>query len=210
MNLIASALVQNAWPANVGLIAVLVLIIVVFGLGALFWSAISGSSKEPSSPVRVLRAPVTPSRPKEEPAVAEPPVVAAPHAVVPVVTDLPVPAAPAEPASAPEPVVEEQPIVEEIYIPEEPAAEPLGPGEPDDLKRIEGIGPKIAGVLAEDGITTFAQLAAMTPDQLREVLTGRVRLFNPNTWPEQAKFAAAGRWDDLVAFQETLKGGRRA
>ncbi|MEZ4636561.1 MAG: hypothetical protein R2873_11970 [Caldilineaceae bacterium] len=207
MILIASTLAQNGFPQNAGLIVVLVLIIVVFGLGALLWSAIADSSKEPSSPVRVLRAPVAPSRPKDEPVVAEPPVVAAPHAAVPVATTLPAPAAP---AAAPEPVVEEQPIVEEVYVPEEPAAEPIEPGEPDDLKRIEGIGPKISSVLAEDGIITFAQLAAMTPDQIREVLTGRVRLFNPDTWPEQAALAAEDRWDDLVAFQETLKGGRRA
>lgn len=205
MTLIASTLAQNVLPTNVGLIVLLVLLIVVLGVGALLWSAIASSSKQtPSSPVRVLRAPAASGRSKtEEPVVAEPAVAATPRAVAPVSKEPPAPVSPAKPI-AQEPVIEPEPL------PEEPAAAPVRPNEPDDLKRIEGIGPKIASVLAEDGVTTFAQLAAMTPDQIREILTGKVRLFNPDTWPEQASFAAAGRWDDLVAFQETLKGGRRA
>ena len=35
------------------------------------------------------------------------------------------------------------------------------------------------------------------------------RLADPATWPEQARYAAAGDWDGLKQFQATLKGGRR-
>lgn len=79
----------------------------------------------------------------------------------------------------------------------------------DDLKVIEGIGPKIAEVLQEGGITTFAELAAADLDQLNAILEGKVRIFHPDTWSEQASLAAAGKWDELEALQEELKGGRR-
>jgi predicted flap endonuclease-1-like 5' DNA nuclease len=85
-----------------------------------------------------------------------------------------------------------------------PAAAPV-----DNLKQVEGIGPKIASVLAEAGITSFAQLAAMTPEQISTVLEDKVRLAVPDTWPEQAKLAAEGKWDELKQFQSQLRGGRR-
>jgi len=37
----------------------------------------------------------------------------------------------------------------------------------DDLKRIEGIGPKISGLLNDAGISTFAQLGKATPKKLK-------------------------------------------
>ncbi len=81
---------------------------------------------------------------------------------------------------------------------------------PDDLKRIEGIGPKIAAVLREAGIVTFAQLAASDAGRIRQVLrAGGVRIAFPETWPEQAGLAAAGEWEMLKALQAELKGGRR-
>lgn len=84
---------------------------------------------------------------------------------------------------------------------------------PDDLKKIEGIGPKISGVLNAAGILTFAQLAETTPDRIREILEAEdprlTRLADPTTWAEQAKLAAAGKWDELATLQDELKGGRR-
>ncbi len=84
--------------------------------------------------------------------------------------------------------------------------------EPEDLKLIEGIGPKIEQLLYEAGIQTYAQLAATEPERLREILRNagpRFRLADPATWPEQAKLAAEGKWDELRALQASLKGGRR-
>jgi predicted flap endonuclease-1-like 5' DNA nuclease len=72
---------------------------------------------------------------------------------------------------------------------------------PDDLTRVEGIGPKIAEILAAGGINSFGQLAEMRVDSLQEMLTaagGRYRLANPGTWPEQARLAARGDWDKLA------------
>jgi predicted flap endonuclease-1-like 5' DNA nuclease len=82
---------------------------------------------------------------------------------------------------------------------------------PDDLTRIEGIGPKISALLNQNGLHTFAQLAAGSVQQLQSILDSagpRFRLADPQTWPEQAGFARDGKWDALQAFQDTLKGGR--
>ena len=107
---------------------------------------------------------------------------------------------------------EAAPIEIEVQLPE-PAGEVPAPEVPDDLKRIEGIGPKISSVLQEAGIMTFAQLAAATPEQLAGILESAdprlLRLADPATWPEQAVLAASGEWEALEALQGTLKGGRR-
>jgi len=60
-------------------------------------------------------------------------------------------------------------------------------GDPDDLTKVEGIGPKISQALAASGITTFTQLSA--------------------TWPKQAKMAANEKWDELAKYQDSLNGG---
>jgi predicted flap endonuclease-1-like 5' DNA nuclease len=93
-----------------------------------------------------------------------------------------------------------------------PAAETAAPPTPDDLKRIEGIGPKISGLLQTAGITTFAQLAAADVGRLRQILAeaNLTALADPATWAEQARLAAAGQWEALEALQQELKGGRRA
>ncbi len=80
---------------------------------------------------------------------------------------------------------------------------------PNDLKRIEGIGPKTAGLLQAAGITTFAQLAATGVEQIRTILRDAGVRANPSTWPEQAGLAATGKWDTLEVLQAELKGGLR-
>ena len=83
--------------------------------------------------------------------------------------------------------------------------------EPDDLRRIEGIGPKISAVLLDAGISTYKQLASMSVEQIRELLdTGGIRVARPDTWPEQAQLAANGEWQELETLQKELKGGRRS
>lgn len=101
-------------------------------------------------------------------------------------------------------------IAEEMHIEtDQPAAE--AQIIPDDLKKIEGIGPKIASLLQEKGILTFAHLAEMDEDRLVQILTeaSLQHIARPATWPEQAKLAANGEWDALAALQDSLKGGQR-
>ena len=86
------------------------------------------------------------------------------------------------------------------------------PTAPDNLEIIEGIGPKIAALLAQNGIATFAALAAASSEQLRALLLAAGRRFavsDPTTWPAQAALAAAGDMDALKAMQADLKGGRK-
>ncbi len=80
----------------------------------------------------------------------------------------------------------------------------------DDLRRIEGIGPKIAGLLQKAGITAFAQLAKTDAARLKEILeAANLPFINPETWPAQADLAARADWDSLDKFQAELKGGKR-
>jgi len=81
----------------------------------------------------------------------------------------------------------------------------------DDLTKIEGIGPKISEILINNGITTFAQLAASTPETISGFLAeagNRFKSHNPGTWPDQSKMAADGKWDELKKWQDELDGGR--
>ncbi len=105
-----------------------------------------------------------------------------------------------EPQPKPEPAVEAATAPEALV-------------EPDDLKIIEGIGPKIAGVLQKAGIRTFRDLASADVERLQKILEDagpRYRLADPDTWPEQAALAANGKWEELEKLQDALKGGRRA
>lgn len=82
----------------------------------------------------------------------------------------------------------------------------------DDLTKLEGIGPKIAGILREAGFSSYDALAQSKANQLKAVLAeagSRYRMHDPTTWPKQARLAAAGDWDKLKKWQKVLKGGRK-
>lgn len=81
----------------------------------------------------------------------------------------------------------------------------------DELTKIEGIGPKISQVLADNGITSFADLAGTDPEVIRETLAAADGNFagnEPATWPKQAEMARDGKWDELKVWQDELDGGR--
>lgn len=102
-------------------------------------------------------------------------------------------------------------IEDEVFEFKRRSPEAVAATEPDDLTRIEGIGPKIAALLIQRGIGTYQALAGTDPDRLRALLrAAELYMADPATWPEQAALAAAGRWDELNALQLKLAGGRRA
>lgn len=104
------------------------------------------------------------------------------------------------------PVTEE--VAEEAQV---AAVVPPAPPEPDDLKRIEGIGPKVSSLLNDKGIFTFAQLADTDVSWLKSILDeAGLTMMNPAAWPTQARVAASGDWDALASLQDELKGGRHA
>ena len=82
----------------------------------------------------------------------------------------------------------------------------------DKLRLIEGIGPKIEGLLQEGGILTFQDLADAKQGTLKEILAAagpRYRMHDPGTWGEQAALAAEGKMKELKKWQDELKGGRK-
>ncbi|WP_420154248.1 helix-hairpin-helix domain-containing protein, partial [Siphonobacter sp.] len=99
----------------------------------------------------------------------------------------------------PVPVVVEEPPLMEIPMDITPiegipgitaaTAAPILYEEPDDLKVIEGIGPKIEQLLNNEGISSFTQLAAASPERIKEILNAagsRFQMHDPTTWPDQA------------------------
>lgn len=81
----------------------------------------------------------------------------------------------------------------------------------DDLKAIEGIGPKIEGLLHADGIKTWRTLAETPVSHIQQILDAagsRFALASPTTWPQQAQLAAESRWDDLKTLQDSLNAGK--
>lgn len=82
----------------------------------------------------------------------------------------------------------------------------------DDLKKIEGIGPKIAELLSGAGISTFSALAETEAEKIKGILAeggSRYQMHDPTSWPEQASLAANGNWEDLKKLQEELNGGKK-
>ncbi len=100
-------------------------------------------------------------------------------------------------------VIESAPVTTVEDVSEAPAA--------DNLEIIEGIGPKIAEIMVANGVVTFAQLADMTPDAIKEILVAAGPNFagkEPETWPKQAELARDGKMDELKVLQDELNGGR--
>ncbi len=109
------------------------------------------------------------------------------------------------------PVAEEKPVAAEEAPALKAAPAPAPKAKKDDLKKIEGIGPKIASLLNDAGIFTFKELAAAEVDKLREILDAagsRYRIHDPGTWSKQAELAAEDKWDELKEWQDSLKGGK--
>ena len=113
----------------------------------------------------------------------------------------PPPAVPPAPAAAPAPA----PAAAPVDAPASPApAPPSAPATPiagtDDLTRIKGLGPKIAALLGELGVTSFAQIAEWTDTDVERIdaqlgrFQGRI---TRDQWVAQAKLLAAG---DEAAF----------
>ncbi len=120
-------------------------------------------------------------------------------------------AAKAKPEAKQEPSSEPESESELEQAPEsEPELEPEPESETEDLTRIEGVGPKVAGLLDNAGINTFAALAEANIERLNEILErAELQFMDPSSWPEQAALAAKGDWEAFEKLTAELKGGRR-
>jgi predicted flap endonuclease-1-like 5' DNA nuclease len=73
----------------------------------------------------------------------------------------------------------------------------------DDLKVVEGIGPKIEQLLNDRGVRTWHDLSVADVDRLRDILQeagARYRMHDPSTWPQQATLLARGDWEAFTAL----------
>lgn len=92
-----------------------------------------------------------------------------------------------------------------------PVVAAVADAKPDDLTKIEGIGPAIAKLLGAAGIITFKDLADKKVEDVQQVLTdagSRFKMHSPATWGKQADMAAKGEWDALKKWQDELDGGK--
>jgi len=81
----------------------------------------------------------------------------------------------------------------------------------DDLKVVEGIGPKIEGMLKDAGIKTWKELSEATVADCQKVLdTGgkRYQVHDPASWPMQSKMAYEGKWKELLKWQDKHDYGK--
>jgi predicted flap endonuclease-1-like 5' DNA nuclease len=88
---------------------------------------------------------------------------------------------------------------------------PVVPPKHDNLKLVEGIGPKIEELLNKEGIVTFRDLSEASFERLTDILRAagtRFQMHDPESWPQQAEMAADGRWDELKAWQDEMNKGR--
>jgi predicted flap endonuclease-1-like 5' DNA nuclease len=107
--------------------------------------------------------------------------------------------------AAPAPVVTPAPVVR--AAPAAPAPQSTGP---DDLKVVEGIGPKMEKALHAAGIDTFVKLSQATEADIHAAIEAAGMRFAPSvpTWSAQAEFAAHADWDGLATYQQNLTAGR--
>lgn len=144
--------------------------------------------------------PVRPAEPR--PAPPPPPPVAAPK---------PAPPPPPPPPPAPKAVVAPAATVAPVKSAEAPKAAPApagkpnipaAVGEPDNLRLIKGVGPKLNILLNSLGITRFDQIAEwkeaeiIEVDQYLDTFSGRI---TRDAWIDQAKFLAK---DDIAGFEK--------
>lgn len=81
----------------------------------------------------------------------------------------------------------------------------------DDLTLVEGIGPKIAQLFNNHGVTTWAQLGITAVDTCQEILNSggkRYEIHRPGSWPMQAEMAANGNWSELKKWQDEHDYGK--
>jgi predicted flap endonuclease-1-like 5' DNA nuclease len=83
--------------------------------------------------------------------------------------------------------------------------------EPDNLKLIEGIGPKIEELLNKEGIHTYEQLSEASIIRIAGILKKagpRFQIHDPSSWPKQAGYAKDKNWEALNQLKFQLISGK--
>jgi predicted flap endonuclease-1-like 5' DNA nuclease len=76
---------------------------------------------------------------------------------------------------------------------------------PDDLTQLHGVGPRIASILNDGGITNYAQLEHSNGGDLRQIIAtgGALPPASIDSWPTQASYASRGDWSGLAAYNKS-------
>jgi predicted flap endonuclease-1-like 5' DNA nuclease len=187
-----------AWFLGQSLLIIIVSILLGLLLGWILWGRVARRTVVMAAAPAAVAAPPAPVV-ESEPATVEPEPTPEPAAA-----PEPVAAVEPEPVPVPVPVVEPEPVV---------AAEP-GPRpeeQPDDdLERIEGIGPKMAGALRQAGIRGYSRLAGSDEATLRTAIKDAGLSFAPSlvTWASQARLLADGDEEGFADLVRRLVAGR--
>ena len=81
----------------------------------------------------------------------------------------------------------------------------------NDLKIVEGIGPKIEELYHNAGIKTWLALSETPTSKSQAILDAageNYAIHNPGTWAKQALLAYQGKWQELKDWQDALDGGK--
>lgn len=81
----------------------------------------------------------------------------------------------------------------------------------DDLKIVDGIGPKIESLFHNFDIKTWKALSDTSVARCQEVLDSggdRYKVHDPASWPLQARMAYEGKWPELVRWQKKHGHGK--
>ena len=109
-------------------------------------------------------------------------------------------------------VAEAAPVAAAVAAPAKVKASSKKKSDGDDLTKIEGLGPKSAQALTAAGVTTFAQIAALSAEALEDIVKvkGGVRVLDgqTKTWPKQAQFLVDGDEAGFKKYTDHLVGGR--
>lgn len=112
-------------------------------------------------------------------------------------------------------VISNQPLVgkasKTVYPIEVPQVQKDSFTKADDLKLVEGIGPKIEELINKEGIYTYEQLANTSPIRISHILKNagpRFQMHDPTSWPKQALLAKEGKWDELQTLKDKLISGK--
>ncbi|QTD56982.1 hypothetical protein [Parasphingorhabdus cellanae] len=113
-------------------------------------------------------------------------------------------AAKVAPAPMPAPRPRKRPVVAETPPPPPPGKPNITPakGDPDNLRLIKGVGPKLNSLLNNLGVTRYDQIAGWKEAEIEEVdkylesFSGRI---TRDSWIDQAKYLAK---DDIAGFEK--------
>ncbi|MBK6754141.1 MAG: hypothetical protein IPG69_11255 [Flavobacteriales bacterium] len=81
----------------------------------------------------------------------------------------------------------------------------------DDLRLVEGIGPKIAEHLGKHGLKTWSDVATAKPEELKRLLSeagDHFHMHDPTSWPKQCRLMVEDRWEELRKYQRKLSSAR--